>query len=99
MSLSTGRAKLIASWLTPQTPRTTLSRLCSLQYFNLLLPFVRYLVPCLQIFSGLPETEDYVGLKEIHVKEFLAVKILICCSVQFLLVDLRKPLILSSDAR
>ena len=30
--------------------------------------------------------------------EFLAIKTLVCCSVQFSLVDVTKPLILSSDA-
>ena len=97
MSLSEPRAKLIQSWEMPMTPRSVLARLSSLNYFNCVLPALRYLCICLQHFAVQSDKSDFM-ISEVHVKEFLAIQTLITCNVQFMLPDLSKPIILSSDA-
>ena len=97
MALSEPRAKLIQSWEMPMTPRSVLARLSSLNYFNCVLPALRYLCICLQHFAVQSDKCDFM-ISEVHIKEFLAIQTLITCNVQFMLPDLSKPIILSSDA-
>ena len=98
MSLSPPRAKLIQSWEVPMTPRSALARLSSLNYFNCVIPGLRYVCVCMQHFAVLSDKHDFL-IEAVHVREFLAIQTLITCNIQFMLPDLTKPILLSSDAR
>ena len=95
--LSEARAQLILTWPMILTPKQARSRLSAYQYFSLVLPGIRLITPLLTLFSTFSDEEDF-NINEAMIMEFLATKLLVACGLQFMIIDTKRNLIMSSDA-
>ena len=92
--LTSERKAAFQGWKFQANREYLVSRLCTLNYFDTCIPGFKIITQCL---NALVREKNMV-VERFHVKEFEMMKLLLELDISFMIPDLTRPLILSTDA-
>ena len=92
--LTSERKAAFQGWKFQANREYLVSRLCTLNYFDTCIPGFKIITQCLNALVR----EKSMVVEKFHVKEFEMMKLLLELDITFMIPDLTRPLILSTDA-